>query len=205
VTFARDMNEQGWDTALLLWINGHHNALLDGVLVTVAAAGEFCMVWWFLCAGLALRAGAAGRRTALLCVLGIVLTHAILYTPLHAAWHRPRPYLDPSLAGIRQLGFAWHSSSFPSGHADTSVAGAAILGGRLRWWRLPLAAFAVLTLYSRPYCGMHYPSDVLIGSLVGLLGGCATLTADWLVARRSRGRDEPPATGPAPSCTRQPR
>jgi undecaprenyl-diphosphatase len=172
------------DTALLLWINAHHAAVLDALLVAVATLGEFGAVWWMLSLGLAVWGGPAGRRTALLCVIALLVTHVVLYAPLHLAWHRPRPYLDPTLTGVRQLGLCWGGSSFPSGHADVTLAATVVLGARQRRWRWPLIVFAALTCYSRPYAGMHYPSDVLTGAVVGLLGGLATLLGQRWLERR---------------------
>ncbi len=59
------------------------------------------------------------------------------------------------------------TASFPSGHAAAAVAGAMSLG---RVWpaaRWALAALAALIAYSRIYVGVHYPTDVLAGLLLG--------------------------------------
>lgn len=64
--------------------------------------------------------------------------------------------------------------SFPSGHACSSFATAGSLmwsmGKRWNAIRIPALALAILIAFSRIYVGVHYPTDVLTGATVGLLG-----------------------------------
>lgn len=79
---------------------------------------------------------------------------------------RARPALaDP---GISSLVATPGSPSFPSGHAATAFAGAAVVGvfyPRLRW---PLYGLAALVALSRVYLGVHFWLDVLAGAALGL-------------------------------------
>jgi undecaprenyl-diphosphatase len=82
--------------------------------------------------------------------------------PCHAlAWCAP-------LAGTAPVDF-----SFPSGHAAGVFAFAAFVA--LRWprWGAPALAFAALVAASRVVLGVHYPSDVLAGALLGAAVGAA--------------------------------
>lgn len=76
---------------------------------------------------------------------------------------RPRPVLE----GLPPLGGAPSSLSFPSAHATSSFAVATAMT-RVE----PLAALAFLPALAlalgRPYLGMHYPSDVVVGAVLGL-------------------------------------
>jgi undecaprenyl-diphosphatase len=101
---------------------------------------------------------------------------------------RARPFLvhpEPAPLLVNVIG-----DSFPSGHAATSFAGATVLARYLpgRWPVLFLLATAIA--FSRVYVGVHYPSDVLGGAVLGVL----VATALPLLARvRRRSPRVPPA------------
>ena len=76
---------------------------------------------------------------------------------------RPRPVLE----GLPPLGGAPSSLSFPSGHATSSFACATAMT-RIAPEAAILFVLAAAIAGSRPYLGMHYPSDVLVGALLGI-------------------------------------
>jgi undecaprenyl-diphosphatase len=90
--------------------------------------------------------------------------------------HRPRPFV--AHPGVIHM-FLAHAadSSFPSDHATASVAVAAaiLLRGRATWGAVTLA-FAFLIMFGRVALGLHYPTDVIGGALIGAT--CAVLL--WL-------------------------
>ncbi len=142
--------------------------ILSGVYVIFLVAVP---LWW------------RGLRTAtfdvlLLLAITILVTEAIKYLV-----DRPRPCDALSnvntLAGYRCS--AEFDPAFPSGHASRAFAVAAFLTIRFRW-RLGILAgsFAVLAGISRVYLGLHWPSDVLGGAVVGI--GFAVLIE--IVSRR---------------------
>jgi undecaprenyl-diphosphatase len=61
-----------------------------------------------------------------------------------------------------------NNPSFPSGHATTSFACAALLAWLTPLPKVPLFALATLIAFSRVYNGVHYPLDVLGGAALGL-------------------------------------
>lgn len=100
-----------------------------------------------------------------------------------AKWifQRPRPHVLPRVPGA---GGGWYS--FPSGHATMAplVFGLGVLIWSAPWPRgtrvallLAAAAFSVLIAVSRVYVGVHWPSDVLAGLLLG--SGWAAMWVWW--------------------------
>jgi undecaprenyl-diphosphatase len=65
--------------------------------------------------------------------------------------------------------------SFPSGHASTSFACAALLAWLTPLPKVPLFALATLIAFSRVYTGVHYPLDILGGAVLGLAIATALL------------------------------
>jgi membrane-associated phospholipid phosphatase len=133
--------------------------------VAVTVAGYGGLVWIALAPPLALWAKIPWFRTTMV-TAGCVWTSDLLATGLKAAVDRPRPF--QVIAEPEPLITNTVASSFPSGHAATSAAGAVILSalvGRGVWRWLTL--LAVLIGFSRVYVGVHYPGDVLAGALLG--------------------------------------
>jgi len=79
---------------------------------------------------------------------------------------RPRPVLE----GLPPLGGAPSSLSFPSAHATSSFAVATAMTRVEPWGALAFLLALALSL-GRPYLGMHYPSDVLVGAALGVALG----------------------------------
>ena len=90
---------------------------------------------------------------------------------------RPRPF--HSLDDVRLLMGTHEGFSFPSGHATTSFCLATVVAMRYPKLRWPAYIAAALVALSRPYLGVHYPTDILAGSMLGaVIGYLVTKTAN---------------------------
>lgn len=106
------------------------------------------------------RTGWAILFTTALC-LGITLAFQFLVL-------RPRPI--ETIADLRIILAPPNFPSYPSGHASCAFAFAVLVGLRRRkawYWGLGLLAASIIAL-SRIYLGMHYPSDIVAGAILGI-------------------------------------
>lgn len=127
-----------------------------------SSLGEHARIWLVL--GVAAAALDRRRRRDWLAATRRVVLAYLVNTAVKLVVRRPRPRLPeaPQLTGTpTQL-------SFPSAHATTGFA-ASRLYARLGIPAAPLNALAVGLAWSRVFLGVHYPSDVLGGALLGRL------------------------------------
>lgn len=96
-----------------------------------------------------------------------VAISGLLNSIIHSAWSRPRPFIAHA-AEIHPLSLVLNPESFPSNHAVIIFAVVAAFWitdqKRSALWLLLLA---ILIIMARVAAGVHYPSDVLIGALLG--------------------------------------
>lgn len=139
---------------------GHGDPRVEHAVARFSQLGEHGGVWLAIGAvGWAVDSARAGRwRTALAAVAG---TYG-LNTAIKLLVRRRRP----ELADLPPLAVTPTKLSFPSAHAATSFA-AAGLYARLGLPARPLYGLALKLSLSRLYLGVHYPSDVLAGALLG--------------------------------------
>ena len=115
--------------------------------------------------------------------LGMVVTNLTI-KPLVS---RPRPWLV--VEGLGHIVEENDPNSFPSGHTCAAFAAGMIWLRTLpwRWGRIAAVVLAVLMGLSRLYVGVHYPSDVLAGAVIGALCAWAAWRAYEIVEdRRNR-------------------
>jgi membrane-associated phospholipid phosphatase len=139
------------DRALLRLLRERgHPPALERAAQLYARAGENGVLWF------AIGALARDRRA-----MRVVLAALIANTAIKQVVRRPRPFLGPELPA---LAATVSGLSYPSAHAATSFAAA----GALSLPSLPLYAAAGAMALTRPYLGVHYPSDVVAGAALGV-------------------------------------
>jgi undecaprenyl-diphosphatase len=172
------------EARLLLWIHQFASPLLDAAFRVSHHLGTLSFCAMLVIAAVAWQL-ARGRRDAALLLLGLGLSTLFLQHGLKLVVDRPRPELWPRLLSAR-------GAAFPSGHALAAATIYPLLAwllseGQRRWRGVLLAGAVLVATYigiGRLYLGVHWPTDVLAGWLLG-----ATQTAlglRWLELRQTR-------------------
>jgi undecaprenyl-diphosphatase len=183
------------DRAIYQAVEGQETPALDRPLRALSNAANRSVLWLVLAAVLALIGGSSGRRAAVRGLVSIGLVSLLVNLPMKALHRRPRPVRgeDASLAH-RQVAMP-ASSSFPSGHSASAFAFATAVGVELPIVAFPIRALAAAVAYSRVHTGVHYPGDVLAGSLTGAVTG--------QIVSRSLDRVAFPGSRPGPTQGRR--
>ncbi|MCS7309591.1 MAG: phosphatase PAP2 family protein [Armatimonadetes bacterium] len=182
------------DRALFFWVNrGWHHPWLNDLFWAFTWLGVgwvqvllALLVLW-VARRQADRLWAMMYRPALVPLLVAWLVSGVAAQAIKRTWDRPRPSnLAGALVAPDERIF---SKSFPSGHACTTAAMATVLT-LVFWRRYPSVAVAawvltLLVMLSRVYRGVHYPSDVVGGAVIGAV--CGALVIRWWWRRQPLG------------------
>lgn len=113
------------------------------------------------------------RRRALIGMAHILivagLSDLFCYHVIKQFTYRDRPNNSDEVASVLKVGYGPKSSSFPSNHASTSFAMAYAVKMVAPIAKWPVYIVAVMVAYSRPYVGVHFPSDIMAGMIIGTL------------------------------------
>ena len=184
-------NTQSFDESVLRWLGAHHTKVLDGAMIEITALGTGTVVIMIVAVAALFLFLTKHKYSGLLLLIATAGGLA-LNLVLKMRFDRPRPHV-----------FMWGtnavSSSFPSGHAMSAtivystVAYLAIRLYERTWPKIVTGVFAAIVIVaisaSRLYLGVHYPSDVLAGAVIGLAWAAfcmATLEAVQKFTRKER-------------------
>lgn len=115
----------------------------------------------------------------------LLIVSALVNGRLKLLWRGPRPYRYD--ARVRLIGSPLASGGLPSGHAQLSTTFWGVLPWRFRVPKAWPVAIAIVLLVSttRLYLGVHFPHDVIVGILLGLVAVAAFIAFErWYGARR---------------------
>jgi len=200
---------QAFDDAVMTYLGQHRIAWIERSLIEITALGTGLVVIVIVAIAATFLSLTRHRYSALLLLVstggGIILNNI-----LKLIFNRDRPQVFEWLAHAS-------SSSFPSGHAMSAAIVYATIGylaarlQRRRWarWLTMFLAFCMIVLIciSRLYLGVHYPSDVAAGVVLGLAWAAfcmAALEAIQVLGRRRSAQmaqdEEPPPSTAEPTA-----
>lgn len=132
--------------------------------------------FWILCAVVLLavpKTRKTGYAVALSLIFGAIVTNLLLKNIVA----RPRPFAE--IEALIPMITKPKDFSFPSGHTTASFAVALVMLRMLpKKFGIPAVVLAALVAFSRLYLGVHYPTDVLTGFVIALVGSMLSV---WIV------------------------
>ncbi len=168
------------DVALFFFINQSlANPVFDLVLPVLTDLNKFTAVRIFVLCFVVFviwKGGKNGRIALGLVIVTVFFSDQLNSSFLKDIFGRVRPCR--ALDGVRMLVDCGGGLSFPSSHAVNNFAAAAVIAQFFRAQRWYWYGFAGIVALSRPYVGVHYPSDIAAGSILGLLIGLS-IVAIW--------------------------
>lgn len=184
------------DYELFLWLNFDGGALLDKIMVAISTPTTWSWLYVMLLY-LAWRGG--GWRGVLLYLVAVagamglsdmiagIFKHSGLLGDLWASFPaRLRPMHTPELQGLVHSVKVGGQYGTVSAHAATMVSLAVVTAPimRRRWLTIVLWSVVVLTSYSRIYLAYHFPIDIALGAMTGLISGYLMLLLYRYAAKR---------------------
>jgi undecaprenyl-diphosphatase len=171
------------DDRIAVWVATHRVATLNDPFVWLGTIDKIGAVWIVLAfaVGLWLRRGMWGAFGLALLTGVTTLAADSLSFAVKDLTHRTRPFeAHPEIHPL----YVVHSSSVPAGHAATAFAGAVLLSFVAPRLAPLFVGLALVIGFSRVYVGVHYPTDVLAGAVLGSLVGAAAAFAYGASAER---------------------
>lgn len=171
------------ETDFLLWIQNHvRQEWMNPIWIGITKLGDGGLVW--ITGSLLLLIPKKTRKVgvcSLIALAGSLLVNNVILKNLVA---RTRPY--DVIEGLHSLIGKQNDFSFPSGHTGSSFAAATVMfcGLKKRYGSFAMI-LAALIGFSRMYVGVHYPSDVIGGALIGAVIGYMVYTVSLLFEKKS--------------------
>ena len=163
---------QRFDERALVWIAQHVRCgLLDPFMKVYTQLGNTGML--FIVLGLILLLFKSTRKAGFSALCAMLIGLVVVNFTIKPLVARERPWLV--IENFVNLVPEKDPNSFPSGHTNAAFAFAlaVCLSAPKRWMKVTAVCMAVVMGLSRLYVGVHFPSDVLVGAVIGSLCGLA--------------------------------
>jgi len=175
------------DLNILIWIheNLHSNEIINQIWKYITMTCDVACIWVVLCC--VLFYFKKTRKIAVIMALSMGINCLIVEVGLKNIFMRTRPFtIEPQFKEfLNHVGYEPPmSSSFPSGHASTSIAVAATLFLYNKKWGTPSVILAVLIALSRAFLCVHFPTDILYGLIIGIVVANFVYTYSMIIWNR---------------------
>ncbi|MEG0283426.1 MAG: phosphatase PAP2 family protein [Erysipelotrichales bacterium] len=158
-----------FDSTVMEFVSSHHTPILNYFFSFITKLGDLMIVWIFLIVALFVYHKKLKELKYIIPIFAV--SFFVNDFVIKNLVKRTRPYEQHDY--IKLLIERQSSYSFPSGHSMTSFMAATVLAYYFPKYKLAFYILATLIAFSRVYVGVHYPSDIIAGALVGF--GCAII------------------------------
>lgn len=185
-----------FDHDLFLWLNFDGGVVMDAIMKAISTpavwAWLYLLILWLVWRrsgwrGALLFLVLAGAAVGLSDMIAGIFKHSGLLKNLWPSFPvRLRPMHTPELEGLIHVVKQGGQYGTVSAHAATMVAMAvmAIAAIGRRWFGWLMLTVVVLVCYSRIYLAYHFPMDIVLGTVVGLIAGAVALMCYRMAMRR---------------------
>ncbi len=156
-----------WEFDLLYWFQSLHNPILDKIVVVITSLGNAGIFWILLT--LVMLIVCKDKKVAWTSALALLFSLLVINIFLKNTVMRARPcWIDDTIPLLVKNPKDY---SFPSGHSSASFASAVSIVQYARYRKQGIAAviLAALIAVSRMYVFVHFPTDVFVGTILGII------------------------------------
>ena len=164
--------------------NNLSNPILDKVMIFITGLGDTGFIWILI--GLVLLINKKYKKIGIMVLVALALGSIFGEIILKNIIERHRPFI--SIEGINLLIDAPTSYSFPSGHTTSSFAATFVLARNFKKKSIYIFTLATLIAFSRIYLGVHFPTDIIAGVILGLSCGYISIFVNRKIEKASRYR-----------------
>lgn len=177
------------DKKILVFLNGFHSPVLDPVMLLITKTFFWIPLYVFLIFLLFKNYRKEAWFILVGAALTILLCDQITSTFMKPFFARLRPSQDPTMQSLLHLvdGYRGGLYGFASSHAANTLGVSLFVWLNLRSvyrWIGLIFIWAIVMTYTRIYLGVHYPGDILVGAMIGLVCGWIGFKASEYLRKR---------------------